>query len=148
MGSHHRSTQHFGREGGGFDLAKNVATAPGSGNPGPTRLLALPKRRLLRTRGERPRCRRTPEKGDELAPFHVCSPQPRITLYHTVPGKAALCIIANLAGNISVGSKPESISAGSMSGFADGRHASRNYRSVYWGSRLRILFANAPRPSM
>ena len=36
-------------------------------------------------------------------------PSPRIAPYHTVPGKAALCITANLAANVSVGSCVTSI---------------------------------------
>ena len=51
---------------------------------------------MLRARRQRPR-RRAAEQRDELAPPHVCSPQPRITPYHTVPAKAALCVTANLA---------------------------------------------------
>ena len=34
----------------------------------------------------------------------MCFPHPRIAPYHTVLGKAALCITANLAANVSVGS--------------------------------------------
>ena len=37
----------------------------------------------------------------------MCSPAPRIALYHSVLGKAALCITANLAANVSVGSEAE-----------------------------------------
>src|SRR5262245_36603667 len=44
---------------------------------------------LLRVRHERP-YRRAADQRDELASPHVCSPQPRTTLYHTGEGKRRL----------------------------------------------------------
>jgi hypothetical protein len=63
--------------------------------------------RLLSARCDRPRDSRAAEKRDELAPPHVCSRQARIAPYHIVVENTALCITANLAANVSVGSEPE-----------------------------------------
>ena len=38
------------------------------------------------------------------APSHVCSLSPKVTPYHIVVWNAALCITANSAANVSVGS--------------------------------------------
>src|SRR5262249_12858140 len=68
-------------------------------------------RELLRPRRQRPRRRGTAQQRDELAPSHVCSLSPKVTPYHIVVWNAALCITANSAANVSVGS------------FASHRHA-------------------------
>src|SRR6266436_1370813 len=61
-------------------------------------------RRLLRTRSKRPRNDRAAGNRDELAPPHVLPKNTRIAPYHTPVGNAGLCITANLAANVSVGS--------------------------------------------
>jgi hypothetical protein len=43
-----------------------------------TKILSAPALGLLRTRPERPRCRRTAEKRDERAPLHVFPEEPRV----------------------------------------------------------------------
>jgi hypothetical protein len=50
------------------------------------------------------RRRGTAQQRDELAPSHVCSLSPKVTPYHIVVWNAALCITANSAANVSVGS--------------------------------------------
>src|SRR5215472_3462136 len=71
-------------------------------------------RRLLRPRRQRPRRRGTAQQRDELAPSHVCSLSPKVTPYHIVVWNAALCITANSAANVSVGSRasPSAIGVG------------------------------------
>src|SRR5258705_8099221 len=59
----------------------------------------------LRVRSDRPIDHRATDKRDEVAPSHGALLNPRIEPYHTALGNTALYITANLAANVSVGSK-------------------------------------------